>query len=215
MPTIQENFWANKFGDKYIKRNLYPDLKKIDALYKATYGVTRSKMNKEFLNKKEIDSVLEIGCNIGNQLIALQKQGLKNLYGIDINPRAVELAKKYTKDMSILQGSAFDIPFKDNYFDLVFTSGVLIHISPKDLEQAMKEAYRVSKKYIWGFEYHNSTPVMISYRGHKDRLWKCDFTKLYRELFPNLRLVKEKKYKHLDNNAIDSMFLLKKTGINS
>ena len=40
---------------------------------------------------------------------------------------AVEKGKENTKGINIIQGSAFDLPYKDNYFDLVCTNGVLIH----------------------------------------------------------------------------------------
>ena len=39
-----------------------------------------------------------------------------------------------------MRASALDIPFKDGFFELVFTIGVLIHIPPKDLLVAMDAA---------------------------------------------------------------------------
>lgn len=207
--TQQEKFWSSNFGKDYIKRNYFsPD--KLNSLYIKNYGISRSKINKNLLGKIKTNNVLEVGCNIGSQLVMLQSQGFKNLYGIEIYDKAVELSKKLTKNINIIQGSGFDIPFKDNYFDLVFTSGVLIHINPKDLKRIMAEIYRVSKKYIWGFEYFNSTHIAVPYRGYKNRLWKGDFMNLYREMFPDLKLVKETKYKYLGNDNIDASFLLKK-----
>ena len=208
--TPQEKFWATEFGDEYTERNLYntPDL--LDEFYKKTFGISRSEMNFEFLNDIKIDKILEVGCNIGNQLNLLQDQGYKNLYGIDIQPYAVEKAKEFTKGINIIAGSIFDIPFKDNYFDLVYTAGVLIHISPNDIKKAMREIYRASKKYIWGYEYFNEEYKAIKYRDNPDRLWKGNFVKMYRELFPDLVLVKEKMYPYIEGGNIDTMYLLKK-----
>jgi len=45
----------------------------------------------------------------------------------------VERSKQNLKNIDILQGSAFDVPFKDGFFDLVFTSGVLIHLASGDI----------------------------------------------------------------------------------
>ncbi len=208
--TPQEKFWATEFGTEYIARNLYPTTEKLDAFYRANYGIARSTINKNFLGKLKLASILEVGCSTGNQLIALQKQGFKNLYGIEINPNAIQLAKKYSENIHIMPGSAFDIPFKDKHFDLVFTSGVLIHINPKDLPKALKEIHRVSKRYIWGFEYFSLRPQAITYRGHKDRLWKRDFAVEYLKRFPDLRLAKEQKYPYTTNTNADAMFLLKK-----
>jgi len=58
------------------------------------------------------------------------KNGINNLYGIELQQYAIEKAKALTKRINIIHGVADDIPFKDGYFDMVFTSGVLIHIHP-------------------------------------------------------------------------------------
>jgi len=209
MDTLQEKFWQSKFGRDYIKRNFFSN-REMDRLYVKNYGVSRSEMNRKFLGNLRIKNVLEVGCNAGNQLALLQKQGFKNLYGIEIYDKAVELSRTRLKNVNIIWDSVFDIPFKDNYFDLVFTSGLLIHISPKDIKKAMKEIYRVSKKYIWGFEYYNDEYISIDYRGHKNCLWKGNFVKMYLNLFPSLRLVRVEKLKYLNDNNVDIMFLLKK-----
>jgi len=67
--------------------------------------------------------ILEVGCNVGNQLRMLQRMGFNNLYGIELQQYAIEKAKALTKRINIIHGVADDIPFKDGYFDMVFTSG--------------------------------------------------------------------------------------------
>lgn len=210
--TVQEKFWKGTFGNEYIKRNTLIMPKTLDKYYLDNLGISRSTMNESFLGKLNIHSILEVGSNIGNQLVMLQSQGYENLYGIEINELALQKAKELTKGISFIKGSVFDIPFKDNYFDVVFTAGVLIHIHPEDIKKAMKEIYRVSKKYIWGYEYFDKDYHQILYRGHRDRHWKGDFSKMYLKLFPQLKLVKETHYSRIENkNLIDAMFLLKKT----
>ena len=210
--TSQEKKWKEEFGNDYTLRNPQ-DVKGMDRLYIKNYGINRAKLNREFLGKfNHSFKILEVGSNIGIQLVFLQKMGFRNLYGIEINKRAVEISKSITKNIDLIQGSAIDIPFKDNYFDLVFTSGLLIHISPTDIKKVMKEIYRCTKKYIWGFEYYSPNYVEIPYRGNKNMLWKGDFVKKFLNFFRDLKLVKEKKLKHLNSENIDTMFLLKKNG---
>jgi len=203
--------WSKAFGKAYTDRNaLSPG--ELDRLYNKNFGITRTDLNKEFLgNLSQGIKILEVGSNVGNQLLCLQKMGFKNLYGIEINSYAVKCAKKRLKEINIIQGSVLDIPFKDSYFDLVFTSGVLIHIAPHDINLAMREMRRCAKKYIWGLEYYADKYSEILYRGYRGLLWKANFAKLYLDLFDDLKLIKSRKLKYLDDSGnIDEMFLFKK-----
>lgn len=209
--TEQLKEWKGDFGKSYTIRNaLTPE--EVDSLYQSNFGITRSKLNGIFLNRLNRSiRILEVGSNMGNQLILLQKMGFKNLYGIEPQAFAVELSKEKTRGINIIEGSVFDIPFKDNYFDLVFTSGVLIHIHPKDIKKALKEIYRCSKRYIWGYEYYSENYEEVPYRGKENLLWRANFPKIYLDLFKDLKLVKIKFLKYLKSDNRDVMFLLRKS----
>jgi pseudaminic acid biosynthesis-associated methylase len=208
--TEQMKVWAGDFGREYTDRNSL-SLQEMEELYKRRYGIARTGMNSRFIdNFARNIRILEVGSNIGNQLLCLQKAGFKNLYGIELQSYAVELSKSRTKGINIIQGSAFDIPFKDEFFDLVFTSGTLIHIAPKDINMVLNEICRCTRHYLWCFEYYSDEYTRIEYRSHADLLWKTDFSKLFLEHSSKLRLIKEQHFKYPDNYNIDTMFLLEK-----
>lgn len=200
---MTEDIWQGEFGKEYTDRNRVD----FDELYARNYGISRTELNTEFLGNLSVDRILEVGCNTGGQLDLLRDMEYGGLYGMDVQAYVVERSLPY---LNIIQGQATDIPFKDNWFDLVFTSGLLIHIPPLKLIGAMQEIYRCSKRYIWGFEYFSEEYTEIEYRGHDNLLWKGDFVKIYLDLFPDLKLVKERKLQYLDNNNVDTMFLLEK-----
>ncbi len=208
--TRQMEEWGGQFGKEYTDRNAL-SLQELDLLYQGYFGLTRTEMNSKFIDNLDRDmKVLEVGSNIGNQLLLLQNMGFKNLYGIELQPYAVELSKSRTKGINIIQGSAFDIPFKDSLFDLVFTSGLLIHIAPEDSNEVLDEIYRCTKQYIWGMEYYAEAYTKVNYRKHADLLWKTDFPKLFLNRFKNLRLAREQLFKYLNDDNVDVMFLLEK-----
>ncbi len=210
MSKNQIDFWQGNFGKEYTDRNTFSTAE-LDLIYKEQYGVTRTEMSREFLNQHNIARTLEVGCNVGNVLLNLQSIGIEHLYAIELQQYAVEKAKERTKGINIIQGSAFDIPFKDGYFDLVFTSGVLIHISPNDVQSAIDEMYRVTNKYIWGFEYYADQYTEIDYHGNGDKMWKTNFAELFLNRYSDLKLVKEVRYPYLKNNKnVDQMYLLEK-----
>ena len=208
--TKQTETWRGEFGSQYSERNLYnpPDL---DNLYQRNYGVTRTALNQRFLAEiPRSASILEVGCNLGNQLILLHDMGFENLSGIEIQGEIVKRAQSRAPWARVTEGSALKIPFPDASFDLVFTSGLLIHIAPQDLPVAMNEIHRCARGWIWGFEYHAPEMTEVPYRGHSGLLWKADYARLYIETFPDLELVSEQKLSYLENDNVDSVFLLRR-----
>lgn len=213
MLSKQEGVWDSSFGANYTDRNEL-GLQTFDEIYREEFGITRSEMNKlflEHLNLKD-ERILEVGCNVGEKLQFLQNDGYNNLYGIDIQWYAIEKAKENRKGINLVQGSAFDMPFKNNYFELVYTSVMLIHISPDDINKVLDEVYRCSDKYIWGFEYYSPQYEEIHYRGNNDLCWKADYAQLYLDRFDDLEMVKKEFYTYKSTKNTDCMFLLKKKG---
>src|SRR3989344_2294007 len=206
LETTQIKFWKSKFGDEYLSRHEID----FDDMYRNTWGISRTELNLKFLSRLNRDSrILEVGCSSGKQLELLRKIGFKNLWGIDINATALTQAKQIP-DTNIVYGSVLDIPFKDGYFDIVFTSCVLIHIHPHDLPHAIDEIYHVSRRYICGFEYYSPSCTPLKYRGYNQKLWKNDFASLFLARFPQLKLIKTQPIKYLIDDNIDKMYMLKK-----
>ena len=210
--TEQTAVWKSDFGREYTDRNtLSPEA--LDALYLKNYGVSRSAINESALrNIKQHAGLLEVGCNTGNQLLLLQKMGYANLSGIELQPYAFEIAQQRLPAVSLKLGSATAIPYADSSFDVVFTSGVLIHISPDDLPRAMDEIHRCSRTYIWGLEYYAREVAEVCYRGHDGLLWKMDYAARYLERYPDLALVSEQRLPYLEGSNVDTVFVLKKRG---
>lgn len=208
--TEQTIVWKGDFGREYTDRNTL-DEKALNQLYLRNYGITKREINENFLRDIAKDAgFLEVGCNSGNQLLLLQEMGYTNLSGIELQPYALEIARRRLPGVSLKLGSALSLPHEDSSFEVVFTSGVLIHIGPNDLPHAMDEIYRCSHSYIWGMEYYSADTAEVSYRGHSQLLWKMDYARQYLERFPDLELVREQRLPYLENKNVDAVFLLKK-----
>jgi pseudaminic acid biosynthesis-associated methylase len=209
--THQRKTWESEFGEDYLQRNLF-NPEELENLYLTRYGFSKTELNNEFLQNIPKDAkILEVGTKIGNQILHLQTMGFTNLYGIEIQDRAINFAKHRSDNLNIIKADAIDIPFKNNFFDVVFTHGVLIHISPDNINNVLKEIYRVSKRYIWGLEYFAPNYTEIEYHGQNSLMWKTDFMNLYKTKFSDLKVIKEQKLPYLGNNdLVDQMFILEK-----
>ncbi len=101
--------------------------------------------------------VLDVGCGMAHLLYELTQvvPGLI-VSGIDISQYALQHAKEEIRD-SLQYGWAQNIPFADNEFDLVISLATLHNLKVYDLEKAVREIERVSKKssYIMVESYRN------------------------------------------------------------
>lgn len=170
--------WKGRFGDKYISRNKLTE-NQIDECAAAF---------KKIIGHIDLETILEVGTNIGNKLCAVNKvfDGTVKTYGVEPNLTAFEQLNKRSVLMNLVQAyncNAYNIPLGDGSIDLVFTSGVLIHIHPDDLNRAIDEIYRISKKYILCIEYFSHEPEEKTYRDQTGLLFKRDFGAYYLDHF--------------------------------
>jgi spore coat polysaccharide biosynthesis protein SpsF len=168
--------WAGRFGREYTDRNHVDWTTRVDGF-------------KEMLAAADpVGSVLEIGCNRGHNLHAIQHL-LPDAFVVGMEPNAYARDIATSSGFDVSSGNAHAIPYPNNVFDLVFTSGVLIHIHPDRLHDAMREITRVSRHFVLAVEYHADHDVELDYRGKPNMLWKRDYTKHYLEACDNLHLI--------------------------
>lgn len=91
-------------------------------------------------------TILDVGCGEGFSLNKLHENNIgEKLEGIDYSKEAVLIGKKLFPRLLLKTGSIYDLPYKNNYFDLVLCTEVLEHLdNPK---KALHEIIRVSKRY--------------------------------------------------------------------
>ena len=170
MLTPQEDFWKNKIAENYAQDN---------STFNEKLGLLAWERMLTKIDKSDISAYLDCGSNIGRNIGFLKH--ILPMAAANIIELAVDPYEKCINEFQIQNsflGPIKDAQF-DRKFDLVFSSGVLIHVNPGDLLASMNRMYEMSSRYILIGEYFNRTPVMISYRGEDDRLFKCDFGKLF------------------------------------
>ncbi len=100
--------------------------------------------------------VLDVGCGKGFQLFELTQAlpGLE-IRGIDISSYAIENAHPEVKHL-VDHGTAANLPYADQSFDLVFSITTLHNLHNRDLDLALREMQRVGKqRYLCVESYRN------------------------------------------------------------
>ena len=101
--------------------------------------------------------ILDIGCGKAYLLYDFLKViPDAEIYGIDISPYAIANSKKEIQDR-LRVGSSTDLPWPDDYFDLVISITTLHNLHTYDLEPSLREMERVGKgnKYLCVESYRN------------------------------------------------------------
>ena len=89
--------------------------------------------------------VLEIGSFGGNNMRFLWEKGFKKIYGIEITDSLVEMCRKSVfkycnggiPQENIVLGSNLNIPFDDNFFDLIISINTIHYSTENDIFEAL------------------------------------------------------------------------------
>ncbi|HEY3445913.1 MAG TPA: methyltransferase domain-containing protein [Myxococcales bacterium] len=97
--------------------------------------------------------VLDYGCGFGRHERYLRSLEGLEVHGCDISTKMLREAESYLGDprfaaerLRLLDGGP--LPYPDKYFDIAFTSEVLIHVDPKDFPAVLSELQRVTHSFI-------------------------------------------------------------------
>jgi ubiquinone/menaquinone biosynthesis C-methylase UbiE len=103
---------------------------------------------KAYLRKhvKDAVNVLDVGCGNGRNILSVVDIA-GSIVGVDVDPQAVESTRKNTelyRNVNAITGSATNLPFEDNMFDIVIFSMTLVNLG-SEKSTALSEMKRVAK----------------------------------------------------------------------
>lgn len=148
------------YGDKALTKDYVTSKEYIDLVLSF-----KGKNSNVYKDK----AVLEGGCGTGRESMYLASKGAK-LTSIDLTDKSIETAMIQAKQYSFKhkikfkKASVLELPFKDNSFDIVLSSGVAHHTN--DPERAFSELARTLKPngYMIFYVYNNFAHVVSNFR---------------------------------------------------
>ena len=120
----------------------------VENRVKHTYPMTAMRMLREIGGIRE-GICIDIGCGPGNLDIELAKRSKFKIIGLDIDPDMKPLFEKRVREaglqdrLSFVTGDAQELPFEDDYADVIVSRGTLTFIP--DIGKCLREVDRVLK----------------------------------------------------------------------
>lgn len=138
MSGLNEGYYENYHGysvDEYVNKFIYSSESEMSRINRMVDMIPP--------NTK---TVLDIGAGHGVFLELLEKKKAIKGVGIEITDEKVNFANK--KGIDVRKGSADNLTFSDNSFDVVISTEVLEHLPFDVYEKSLKELERVAKKNV-------------------------------------------------------------------
>lgn len=141
----------------------------------------RRRLFARYLKRAPVNAhVLDVGCGTGANLQLLSDMQFKAV-GLDANSEAIRFCA--AKGLSARLGSATDLPFPDQTFDVVLATDVIEHL--EDDAKALREIARVLKK---GGLAIITVPAFKSLWGRQDEIAHHKRRYLKRDLLHTVRI---------------------------
>jgi ubiquinone/menaquinone biosynthesis C-methylase UbiE len=110
------------------------------SIFFKHYLNRRIKLIEDNLRREEVKHALDLGCGTGTLITILKKYSILSV-GIDLSINALKKCRGKVL-IPLVRGNVWNLPFKDNSFDLVLISGVLHHV-PRMVELVFDEVQRI------------------------------------------------------------------------
>ena len=108
-------------------------------------------------------SILEIAGGSCRDSMYLHLLGY-NSVGSDLNYKVLSLIRKKFSNITfkLIQTDAFNLSFKDNSFDIVFSNGLLIYFwNDEDIFNLLKEQMRVARRYVVSIVHNKENDELV------------------------------------------------------
>lgn len=164
---------------RLVERRTFEHAKYDRAYQNNRYGMGHARMLEAVADLVELGtlgSYLDVGCGRGEMLGHAMVLGFNPVMGLDV-------VSSLTDGVRVLQGEVHDLPFIDNFFDVVTMFDVIEHLLPGDDELACRELARVAGRHVLLTANNKPSELVPGEELHINRRTYDDWDRLFREWF--------------------------------
>ena len=188
--------YESRGPDYHYKQINKKSLNEFNAFVYARYQIELELIIKILIAKKSQNmKILDVGCGDG-VILYLLNQKLKNenmeLYGIDSSDLALKIAKRKIPRGIFKIAEVYNLPYEDNFFDLIISSDVIEHVlRPDKMLSEIKRVGKDNSHVVIG------TPIRITEKPldkmHQHEYFPNEYKTLLSEYFSDIRIIQSHK----------------------
>lgn len=126
---------------KILENKKYYEIKENWESYQIDDGLQQKIEFIQSIIPGSVETILDVGC--GNGLITNKLATKYHIFGLDRSQTALRFLT-----VPKVNASANNLPFKNNSFDLLFSSELLEHLNADTLSASVEDIQRVSNSYL-------------------------------------------------------------------
>jgi ubiquinone/menaquinone biosynthesis C-methylase UbiE len=158
-------------------------------LYNPKYWSEVVKDFVSFYKLTDYNKILDVGCAKGFMLYDFKKLNKSfELHGVDISKYAITSSIEDVRQ-NLKIADAQNLPYEDNYFDLVISINTIHNLSKEGCSKSLKEIQRVTKK--------NSFITVDAYRNEEEKKRMLEWNLTAKTIMPVsewIKFFKKEKY---------------------
>ncbi|HEX9252528.1 MAG TPA: class I SAM-dependent methyltransferase [Ignavibacteriaceae bacterium] len=172
--------------------------------YDENYLVNIEKEIKDIIAVNNYKNVLEAGCGTGRWISSLDGDD-KNIFGLDYSFDMMKIRKRDKLKFNFVNADAVQVPFKNNFFDLIFCVNAIHHFPDK--EKFIRECRRTLS--------NNGTVAVFGVDPHIDKDWYVYdyFESVYEndlKRFPSLKslmkILETENFERIETKVIEKVY---------
>jgi ubiquinone/menaquinone biosynthesis C-methylase UbiE len=131
------------------------------------YNEEFAKYIRDLTTSLRCTSVLEVGCNAGNDLKLFPDT--VEVHGIDSNEKIIEMVKARLPSGNFKVGTVTEMPYENSSIDMVFSHGFFNYLEDELVAKGLDEIFRVAKKYFVTCEVFGNNNIIDEANSRKGR----------------------------------------------
>lgn len=172
--------------------------------YNANYLVNIEKEIKKIIASNNYKNILEAGCGTGRWINSLEENG-RRVFGLDYSLDMMKIPKARKSHLNLINADAVHIPFKDNFFELIFCVNAIHHFPDK--EKFIKDCYRIlngnGMLAVFGVDPHIDKDWYVY--DYFDSVYENDL-KRFPSMYQLKRILHSQNFEMIENRIVEKVF---------